>query len=797
MTLTSTAKIGSRPWRLAITLLVMAASSLFLLIYIGHAEAQRNYLKFVLDGVIAQGRIVQNSMEGYLRPGLPLRQYVGFNTLARAISDSDDAISRMFVVDLDQRLIFASSDSHAISVPARTSNPHLAGDAVEISRFNGHYHVILPLRNKFEIVGSLIVEVPRGYVSLRVQDRFRELLIAAIVLAVVFAAIATFWRTRRRLRGPWLAVAYGATFLAMATLVVATLIALYSDGVQSKTKALGQSLAQRLSDLVSFNLKIDDFDGLDHVFRDYRRLNQDISEAALTVNGVIRVHTNASLVGRSWANSSAAHEYKVDLSQPSISANKVELLVAVPKAVVYDQVLRTVKNFAALFVASAVLAWLIMQLAGTLSFLQDDSTPDKPNNLEDGARSSLELVKPIFFIAVFFEHLAYPFLPQFILESLRHSNTPDSFVSLPFMAYYLCFALALIPAGRYAQQFGPRRVMTLGLSLAALGLFGLGLEDDIVALTLARALAGIGQGMLFMGVQSYILETAPPEHTTRGAASLVVGFQGGMISGTAIGSLLVGYIGGHGIFALAGCLAVAVTIYAVCLVPDRRIRPSIPPDRIGAWRTLVKDLTRLLPNSGFLRTVAFIGIPAKAVMTGFVIFALPLLLSRMNYSPEDIGQIIMLYAIGVLVTCLYCSRLVDRIGRSEAVLSWGAAASGLGLLITGLSAWEPVTSIGGLQTILLLAGTLMLGTAHGFILAPVVTRIAECEAGNLPGIHSAVTTYRFIERIGHVLGPIIMGQLLMLTHHSITVATISGVGVLLLALAYSLGSQHAMPRAAR
>jgi len=775
--------------RHATTMFVVAAASLLLLIYIGHGEAQRNYLKFVLDSVTAQGRIVQTSMEGYLRAGLPLRQYVGFATLASAISDSDDAISRMFVVDLDQRAVF---ESRGPSNASRVSNSSASAsatrhDGAEVRRNNGIYQVVLPLRSKFETVGSLVIEVPRDYVSTRVQKRFHRLGLVAVALSLLFSFAVSFKRAARRLKRPWLAISYGSTFIAMSGFVVATLIALYSEGVQTKTKALAHSLAQRLSDIVAFNLKTDALEGLDHVFLEYKRLNPDISAAALTVNGVIQIHTNSGLAGRARARGGATYEYIVDLSRPQISANKVEVVVAVPSAVVYDQVLRTIKNFAVLFVASAVLAWLIMQLAGTLRFIQNEPS----TALAPGAErhdSSLELVKPIFFIAVFLEHLAYPFLPQFVLETLRASETPASFVSAPFMAYYLCFALVLIPAGRYSERFGPRRLMIGGLLLAAIGLLGLGTAGDIGALIFVRGLAGIGQGMLFIGVQSYILETAPQGHTTRGAAIIVVGFQGGMISGTAIGSLLVGYIGGQGVFALAGCLAIAVTIYAICLLPIR------PPQRksaceAGAWRTLARDLARLLPNSGFLRSMLLIGVPAKAVMTGFVTFALPLILSRMKYAPEDIGQVIMLYAIGVLLASAYSARLVDRIGRSETALFWGAAFSGVSLLMVGLIDWQPTSGRSDLATVLLLAGTLFLGTAHGFILAPVVTRISECQVGDTASVHSAVITYRFVERVGHVLGPIIVGQLLILTDHSAIVATILGAGVLSLALAYSMGSQ--------
>ena len=41
------------------------------------------------------------------------------------------------------------------------------------------------------------------------------------------------------------------------------------------------------------------------------------------------------------------------------------------------------------------------------------------------------------------------------------------------MGYYLCFALALVPAGHYAQKVGQRPLMACGLGLIAIGLITL------------------------------------------------------------------------------------------------------------------------------------------------------------------------------------------------------------------------------------------------------------------------------------------------------------------------------------
>ena len=68
------------------TMLTVAGLSLFMLIYIGFGEAQRSYSQMHFEKLMAQGQIVQNAMEKVLRPGLPLNQYVGFNTLADRLS---------------------------------------------------------------------------------------------------------------------------------------------------------------------------------------------------------------------------------------------------------------------------------------------------------------------------------------------------------------------------------------------------------------------------------------------------------------------------------------------------------------------------------------------------------------------------------------------------------------------------------------------------------------------------------------------------------------------------------------
>ncbi|MDJ0945532.1 MAG: MFS transporter [Kiloniellales bacterium] len=744
----------------ALTMLLVSGLSLTLLIYVGFGEAQRTFEQFYLEKIQAQGSIIRGTMETFLRAGLPMKQYAGFNTTVEPVLRSDGSIAEIAAFDRAGQTVFSSRDS-GLPLFTEVWRSSLEDDArFEIRRNRDHYQVVLPFRNKFEVVGHLAISLPQSVIDERVRQSFEPLVWVSLCLSAVFTVFVSLAGPAIRSRRlPWLQIAFAMTFLTMAVFVIGSLVSLYSEGVQAKTKALADTLGHRLSDIVAFNLNIREIDGLDRVLGEYQLLNPDISAAGLTIDGRVEIHTDENLIGKGWVTQTGTYEYVVDLTPPDDPRN-IRVAVALPSDIVFSRIVRSVKNFAALFVASAFLAGLFLQIAGSMR------RPGAPLSAEASGKEDnllLDLVKPVFFVAVFLEHLNYAFLPQFMHEVTDRVGLSAGFASIPFMTFYLCFALALIPSGHYAQRFGARPLMYVGLLLAALGLFMLNFSQvDLALATLARGLSGIGQGMLFIGVQSYILATAAPGRKTQGAAIIVLGFQGGMISGMAIGSLLVSYTGPEGMFTLSGGIALALALYALLVVPARAAAPAEAQGG-GALRDLARHLSLALRNSDFLRTMVLIGIPAKAVLTGVIIFALPLLLAKQGYREEDIGQIIMIYAAAVVLSSSYVSRLVDRIGRTHEILFWGATICGAGLTLIAFLDWQPPGSANSaLPTTILILGVAIVGIAHGFINAPVVTHVAESVLARKLGAESLTATYRFLERVGHIAGPIVISQLFLL-----------------------------------
>ena len=121
--------------------------------------------------------------------------------------------------------------------------------------------------------------------------------LSAAVLSLAFALFVSIGGPHLKGRqSAWLHWGFALTFFAMAVAVIGTLMTLYADGAQAKTRALADSLGQRLSDIVAFNININDIQGLDVTFGEYQVLNPDISAAALTIDGVVQIHTNPAMV---------------------------------------------------------------------------------------------------------------------------------------------------------------------------------------------------------------------------------------------------------------------------------------------------------------------------------------------------------------------------------------------------------------------------------------------------------------------------------------------------------------------
>jgi len=130
-------------------------------------------------------------------------------------------------------------------------------------------------------------------------------------------------------------------------------------------------------------------------------------------------------------------------------------------------------------------------------------------------------------------------------------------------------------------------------------------------------------------------------------------------------------------------------------------------------------------------------------------------------------------------------------GQSHTVLVWGSIISGLGLLLIGLADWEAFLhpdNPDGISTTVLPIGVAITGLSHGFINAPVVTHIDESSLAEEIGARTATATYRLMERVGHIAGPVLIGQLFIISGQDAKVLAWVGGVVMIFGLIFFVSS---------
>ena len=654
----------------------------------------------------------------------------------------------------------------------------------DVLKAEQHYIITLPLKNKFETVGRLELISPAILIDKRINSAIIPVVIVAVCLLFAYLVfILLVGRYVKKKAELWLNAAYGAAFLITAIVLMTTLIGLLSSGIQEKSRALTKSLSARLNAAVDMGIDLSSFSEIDVVFKEYQELNPEIEYIALTRGGIVVIHTDINLTGSRWDPQSGIFEYA-----QTLETQRGEMIIrfGLAKSLLYNTLWRYGKDFIVLLVASAFLSILFLNLAVSFRRATDIKKDQLPTDLEQSIKR--DLIKPVYFLAVFMEGLQASFLPQYIRGMAEQSQLGAGSASAVFMIYFAAYTLCIIPAGWLAEKRGAKPLIAMGVLFSAGGLAFLSFVHSFGLIILFRMLSGAGQGLLFIGVQSYILRHTTRATRTRGGTIIVYGYNGGTLSGAAIGAMLALYIGRQGVFmlgAIVGFIILAYTLRYITFSGTKIEKPLAPKKNF-------RSLLRVFADFSFLKTVILVGIPTKIILTGITVYALPLLLASLAFRQEDIGQILMFYAAGVLLSSRFISRLTDRSGRTKIILFIGMLGAGVGLVLTGLMKWEPLMalSVPFLSALVVMAGMFILGFSHGFIHAPIVTHIADTKVARTLGQAGVTSFYRFLERLGHVTGPLIISSILLAMNESTLAISVVGFAVMIFGALFMVGTKQ-------
>ena len=203
--------------------------SLALLIYVVQGKATRTYEQFYRETGLAQGHLIQNTVEAFLRQDVPLRQFAGFNALTESLLTAKSAIAGIVIEDEKGEEVFSSYDRHPTEPPAGRERPDDEGSSLSRG-LEARDHVALPLRSKFETNGKILIQLKLEEISNRVTDAFRPIWMLMLAASLGFALITFDAQAAKPGRKrPWTAIAFAATFIGTAAFVIITLVTLYGQ----------------------------------------------------------------------------------------------------------------------------------------------------------------------------------------------------------------------------------------------------------------------------------------------------------------------------------------------------------------------------------------------------------------------------------------------------------------------------------------------------------------------------------------------------------------------------------------
>jgi predicted MFS family arabinose efflux permease len=162
-------------------------------------------------------------------------------------------------------------------------------------------------------------------------------------------------------------------------------------------------------------------------------------------------------------------------------------------------------------------------------------------------------------------------------------------------SYLAAFALFQLPLGVLLDRYGARRVQAALFSVAAAGCALFALGSDVLTLTLARGLIGLGfAGGLMSSFKAIVVWVPAPRRALANACVMSFGALG-LLLATAPTELATRLMGWRTVFLILAAVTAAVALVILTVVPERRSEPSAE-----TLRAQVRQLARIFTDRAFL-----------------------------------------------------------------------------------------------------------------------------------------------------------------------------------------------------
>jgi MFS family permease len=138
------------------------------------------------------------------------------------------------------------------------------------------------------------------------------------------------------------------------------------------------------------------------------------------------------------------------------------------------------------------------------------------------------------------------------------------------LVYFLAFVAVQLPAGVALDRYGPRRVQSTLLLVAAVGSLIFAFAECVAGLMFGRALIGLGVATALMAGLKAIVLWVPPERVALANGYMIMLGALGAVTATAPAEWVIEYLGWRGLFVLLAWLCVVSALVIHLAAPEGR-----------------------------------------------------------------------------------------------------------------------------------------------------------------------------------------------------------------------------------
>jgi len=222
--------------------------------------------------------------------------------------------------------------------------------------------------------------------------------------------------------------------------------------------------------------------------------------------------------------------------------------------------------------------------------------------------------------------------------------------------YFLTFAVAQLPIGVLLDRYGPRRVQSALLLVAAAGAVMFARSEGFAVLVLARALIGLGVAAALTAGLKAVVQWFPKERVALANGSIVMLGALGAVTATVPADLMLDWAGWRGLFELLAVATAVIAAVIYLVVPDTAAAK-------GSKRSASANLRTIYMDSRFWKLAPLSAVCAGSAWAMQGLWAAPWLTDVEGADRPDLVRHLFVMALAVCAGSFLMGAVADRLGR--------------------------------------------------------------------------------------------------------------------------------------